>query len=307
MEGQDLKGIGDKKTRETDVVEDTEDPDEDQLSVAGALVCLVRVSIDGAGDGPAHKGADHAEDGGEEERPTTELVNGQGSANCDAKIENRLAGGNTELLVLASDSGSLVDGAHVLGEQSVTRVLGDNAERDDDGQPPAVALGAEEIEVGRGLVGVLLDLDGLLDLAELELDSSVVGVATGVPLGKNRKSLLLPILVDEVTGGLRDPPDEDELDDRGHDLDESDGPPRPVAVDGSSAPADARNDQCAKVPQAVVDGSDGTTVLRVADFREKQRRGHLSEGVTETENKATTQVHCKFVSSDRPRSWYQVP
>ncbi|KAI6757422.1 hypothetical protein HG531_003247 [Fusarium graminearum] len=38
MEGKDLKGVGDEETRETNVVEDTEDPDSGDLSIASAFV-----------------------------------------------------------------------------------------------------------------------------------------------------------------------------------------------------------------------------------------------------------------------------
>lgn len=113
-----------------------------------------------------------------------------------------------------------------------------------------------------------------------------------MPLGENRQSILVPVLVHEVTWGLGDPPNEGQLDDRGHNLDEGDGPPRPVAVDAGSSPTNAGNDQGTQVPQAVVDGSHGTTVLRVADLSEEKGGSHLSEGVAETEDEATSQVHC---------------
>jgi hypothetical protein len=294
MERQDLKGIGYQQTRETDVVENTKYPDEDELSVASTSVGLAGISIDGTGDGPAHERADHTEDGGEEEGATTKPVDAQGSGNGDDQVENGLAGGDTKLGVLIGDTSALVDGVHVVGEKSVTRILRDDTERDDDSQPPAVALSAEEVQVARGSVGVLLDLDGLLDLAELELHSSVADVAAGVPLGENLQSLFVPVLVYEITRGLGNPPDKDELSDRGHNLNEGDGPPRPFAVDVGSAPADAGNNESTQVPQAVVDGSDGTTVLRVADLSEKQRRGHLSERVAEAQNEATGHVHCNM-------------
>ena len=58
MEGQDLKGIGDKETRETNVVEDTENPDEDDLAdtVAGLSAGLV---VHSGHDGPDSEGKNH--------------------------------------------------------------------------------------------------------------------------------------------------------------------------------------------------------------------------------------------------------
>lgn len=251
MEGQDLEGVGDEKTRETDGVEDTKDPDKGDLGVSGAGVGAhdtlgvavrhldldLRVLVDGTGDGPAGEGQDHAAGRDEEEGPTAELVDGEGGADGGRQIEDGAAGGEGKLAVLLGDTGAVVDHVHVVREEGVTGVLRDDTEGDDDGQSPAVALGAEEVEVGGLGAAVTVRLDGLGDLAVLELDSGVVGVAATVVLGEHGKGLLRPVLVDEVSGRLGNPPDTDELQHRGHGLDEGDGSPRPVAIDGGSAPA----------------------------------------------------------------------
>lgn len=296
MEGQDLESVGNEETRETNVVEDTEDPDEDKLGISRAGVGSVGVLVDGTSDGPADESTDHTEDGGQEEGTTTELVDGESGSDGDDQIEDGLAGGDTKLLVLVGDTGTLVDGVHVVGEKSVTGVLGNDTEGDNDGQPPAVALGAEEVEVAGSTVGILLQADGGLDLSELKLDSGVVRVATAVPLREHGKSLLVTVLVDEITRRLGNPPDESELNDGRHNLDEGDGPPRPVVVNTGSTPANAGHNQGTQVPQAIVDGGDRTTVLRMADFGEQQRRSHLSQRVTETENETTTEVHCSLLA-----------
>jgi hypothetical protein len=49
--------------------------------------------------------------------------------------------------------------------------------------------------------------------------------------------------------------------------------------------------QGTQVPETVVDSSERTTVLRMADFGEKHRGGHLSQRVTETKNESTSHVH----------------
>ncbi len=58
MEGQDLEGIRDKETGETDIVEDTENPDEDDLcdTEAGLSVGLV---VHGGHDGPDGESKNH--------------------------------------------------------------------------------------------------------------------------------------------------------------------------------------------------------------------------------------------------------
>lgn len=52
--------------------------------------------------------------------------------------------------------------------------------------------------------------------------------------------------------------------------------------------------QRAKVPQAVIDGSDFATVLGMANLREKNRGGHLGQAVAETEEQSTGDVHCEL-------------
>lgn len=305
VERQNLKSVGNEETGETNGVEDTEEPDEGQLGIAGTLVgdldtvgellrdgnLDLRVLVDGTGDGPEGEGGDHAAGGGEEERATTEAINAEGSSNRDGEIEDGLASGQGELLVLLGDTRTLVDDVHVVGEEGVTRVLRDDTEGDDDGQTPQVALGPEEVEVRGGAVAVAVGLDGLLDLAVLELDEGVVLVAATVVLGQHGKSLLRLVLVDEETRGLGDPPDTDELHHGGDGLDEGDGPPGPVAADGGGSPADAGHDEGAQVPETVVDGGQGTTVLGVADLGQQHGRTHLREGVAETEDEAAAHVH----------------
>lgn len=222
MEGEDLKSVGDQETRETNAVEGTKDPDEDDLCVTSAGVGLARVLVDGSGDGPASKRADHTEHGNEEQRATSKPVNVQGGGDGDNQIKDGLSARDGQLGVLVLDTGTFVDDVDVVGQDGVARVLGDDTERDDDCQSPAVALGAEKVHVCGGLVGVLLGVDDISDLAVLELDGGVVGVAASVPLGEDVQGLFVTVLVDQVTGRLGDPPDAEKLDDRRRNLEEGD-------------------------------------------------------------------------------------
>lgn len=144
----------------------------------------------------------------------------------------------TELLVLISDTGTLVDDIHVVGEESVTRVLGDDAQTDDDGKSPQVSSCLDKVEIAGGLSYHLIVLNGLLDLSILELNSRVVLVATCMVLGKGRKSLFGLIFIDEESRRLGDEPDAAKLDDGRDSLEEGDGSPRPVVVDVGSSPTD---------------------------------------------------------------------
>lgn len=60
MEWQDLQSVGDQKARETDVVEDAKQPDENQLSIARVLVSLMGVLVDGTSDSPQDEREDHS-------------------------------------------------------------------------------------------------------------------------------------------------------------------------------------------------------------------------------------------------------
>lgn len=277
MEGKDLEGVGNKETGETDVVKDAKEPNKDDLSVAGAGVCVLhttvrllvswgggdaRVLVDGTDNGPAGKGGHHAGDGYEEERTTTELVDAECGSDGNGEIENspssrELLGFNcqwtvftgkgigktySKLLVLVLDTGTLVDDINVVGKQGVARVLRDDTQGDDDGESPAVATGSEKVHVRGGSLGRAVGLDGLLDLTVLELDSGVVNVAAGVVLGEDLEGLLRLVLMDEISRRLGNPPNTTELDDGGDGLDEGDRSPGPLAVDGCSTPADDGDD-----------------------------------------------------------------
>lgn len=52
-----------------------------------------------------------------------------------------------------------------------------------------------------------------------------------------------------------------------------------------------------QVPQAVVDGRDDGTVLRMADLGEENRARELGQRVSETDEESTTKVHCQDLSA----------
>jgi hypothetical protein len=89
----------------------------------------------------------------------------------------------TEFLLLPSDTSVCVDQVRVVRDNGVAAVLGDNADRYDNGKPPAITLGLEEVHVVSGRVNLLLYPESFPDFAVLELDGQVVFVAVGVPFG----------------------------------------------------------------------------------------------------------------------------
>lgn len=57
----------------------------------------------------------------------------------------------SKLLVLFLDTSTFVDDVHVVGENSVARVLRDDTKRNNNGEAPSVTSGLEEIDVASRL------------------------------------------------------------------------------------------------------------------------------------------------------------
>jgi hypothetical protein len=64
--------------------------------------------------------------------------------------------------------------------------------------------------------------------------------------------------------------------------------PAPVVIDALGAESQPSTYDGTNVPQAVVDGSDTSAMLRMANLSEKERRRELSKRVTETHKETTT-------------------
>lgn len=65
-------------------------------------------------------------------------------------------------------------------------------------------------------------------------------------------------------------------------MDEGRDSPGPGAIDVLCAKSQPTADQGTEIPQAVVDGGDPGTMLRMRDFSDEHRAGELSHGVAET-------------------------
>ena len=267
LERQDLDGVGDEQTRPGEGVAHTVEPEEDDDGDAGALVCGLAVLR--AGDGRCHEAQKHTSGGGEEERTATDAVTQHGARNGDDQGEDLVATVKTETSLGASDTSCLVDFVGVVGEESVAGPLREETERDDEHESVPVALGLEEVEVGGTLLGIELEADGLLDLLVLELHQRVVDVAVGVVLSENLQGLLGPLLGEQPTRRLGDKPDGGQLNDGRCSLSKSGNAPAPVTVDALGTKSQPGANDGTNVPQAIVDRSDTSTMLRVAKFGEK--------------------------------------
>lgn len=95
-----------------------------------------------------------------------------------------------KLLVLVGDASAQVDCVHIVGEQSVARVLRDDTERDDNRQSPAVALGANKVKVSGSLGCLSFDAHGFLNLLVLILNCGVLSISPSMELSEHVEGFL---------------------------------------------------------------------------------------------------------------------
>lgn len=109
------------------------------------------------------------------------------------------------LLVLGSYAHAIVNLIHIVGKESVSAVLRDDTQGDEESKTISVALCAEEIHVGAGLLEFKLKTEGLSDLAILEAHSCVVLIAIRMVVGENCFGFFIALLRDQPTWGFRNP------------------------------------------------------------------------------------------------------
>lgn len=124
-----------------------------------------------------------------------------------------------------------VEHVGVVRNDGIARPLGEETQREQDDEPVAVALGFEEVQVRGVRVRLHFQFDCLLDLLVFELDRWVVAVSVAMVLGQDVERFLMLVLCHEVSGRLRNPPDEDDLHNRRQALSQSRDTPCPGGVD----------------------------------------------------------------------------
>ena len=108
-------------------------------------------------------------------------------------------------MVLVLDTHALVDKIHVVADQSVTTVLGNDSKSNEKHQPISVALGTEEIHVSAGLLDFELEADCLLDFLVFELNRRVMDIAVSVVFGKRCQRFFWAIMGNVPTWRFWDP------------------------------------------------------------------------------------------------------
>jgi hypothetical protein len=294
LEGQDLDSIGNEETRPCKSIGNREDPDhgnDTTTSGHAAMHLLLRRA-----DSPNDEAHAHGCGGGDEKRSASHAVTEERARNGDDERKNGKTTVDTKLSVTVGYTDRVVDISGVVRGKTVARPLREETERREEHEPVPVALGLEEIEVGRSLLVLEFETESLLDLGVFKLDSGVVDVAVGVVLSEHLKGLLVPLLGDQPTWRLWDEPDESKLDDGRSSLGEGWDPPAPVAVNALGTESQPGADNGTDVPQAVVDGSDTSTMLRMADLGKEQRRRKLSKRITETHEETSTHEVVEILS-----------
>jgi len=129
------------------------------------------------------------------------------------------------LLALLFDTHAVIDKVDVVGEESVSGVLGNDTEGDEKGQSVSIALGSAEVQIAAGLLVFKLESQGFLDFAELEGNCCVLPVTIGVIMSQDSLGLLIALLGDEPTWRFWNPVDECELNQGGHALKKGESSP----------------------------------------------------------------------------------
>lgn len=200
---QNLNSVTDQETGPRNGVEETVQPDEEDDTVCGTLVVVLLV--DTVADGPQGKTSQHTTGRGQPDRTATEAIDLQSECDGNDSTQGELAGGDTKTGSRAVNTHVLVENGTVVGDDGVARPLREETHGDNDGKTVTVTLGAEEVEVASAVIGGLLKLDGLANLAVFELNSGVVDVAVGVVLSEGLESLVVAVLGNQETWGLGDP------------------------------------------------------------------------------------------------------
>jgi hypothetical protein len=113
---------------------------------------------------------------------------------------------------LVCNTHAVVDKVDVVAEESVSRVLRNDTERDEERQSVSVALSSHEVKIAACLLVFKFEPEGFLDFAELEGDCCILSVTIGVVMGQDGLGLFVTLLRDEPTWRFWDPIDECELD-----------------------------------------------------------------------------------------------
>lgn len=255
---ENLERVCDEEARPGKCVEDAEEPDEDDLGIPSGLHVIGHLES-GSSDGPCQKHQAHARGRGQEEWSSSHTINKESTANTNNQTHQGLAaielrgivsnGIQTliwktyrNLLALFCNAHAVINKTDIIAEESISRVLGNDTERDEESQSVSIALGPHEIQIAAGLLVFEFESQGFLNLTEFERNSRVLFVAISVVFGEDVLGFIVAFLGDVPTRRFWNPVYECKLDNGRQALEKSKSSPRPTIWDCAGGPGNPGND-----------------------------------------------------------------
>ena len=285
---ENLASVTDEETRPGHVVEGVVDEDHDNDTSGGTLGALL--GKDGGADGPDDEACEHTAGGDQEKSAATDLVNEEALTDGDDGVTDLEDTVDDELSVGVGNTDLVEDDVDVVGNETVTRPLGEETSGQENDQTVTVTLGADEL-LPAVTLELGLHLESVLDLLKLENNDLVVEVTVGVDVRENLVGTLLVTLADVPSWRLWNEPDEAELEEGWESLNDGWDSPGPVVVDLVGTESQPGGDDGTDVPGGVVNGGEGGTVLRVGELSDKEWGSTVGDGDTETDEETSGDEH----------------
>jgi len=297
LEWENLDGVTDKETGPSQVVTGIVEEDESDDGVTGSLGAVVGSVL--GGDCPWNEHDEHTTSGGQEERTTTGTIDSESHRGSDKHVPDVENTVDDKLGVCIGDTNLVENGVDVVGNERVTRPLGEETGENADNHTMTVTLGGPELRDTLGKLG--LEGNSLLDLLEFEKDKLVLGVSTTVVLGEDSESLLVAIDGDQPTWGFWDPENERNHDNSWSSLEDGWNSPRPVVLNAVGTIGGPGGNNRSDVPGGVVERGDTSTMLHVSELSNEKWGGAVSKRDTEPDEVTGTSEH-RNVGSGRLES-----
>ena len=175
-------------------------------------------------------------------------------------------------------------------ERVVARPLREDTETQCEHSTFAVGLRGEEL-APRHLLVLVLDGDGSLDLRDFAQDERGRGITFRVVLDEDSVGLLVAVVGDEITRGLGDEGEGEQLCDTGDELEERGDSPGPGGFHVEGTEGDSGGDDGTDEPGTIEERGHDGAFLGMREFSDKGRGGHNGEGDSVSEENARHDEH----------------
>jgi len=172
---------------------------------------ILRLRVNGGASSLETEHDDHTGARGQEQDTTTDPVNHKRGEESPEQVPDLKDTVDEELDGGINDADGYEDLVEVVGDETVTRPLGEESKGDDDPHASPVSRGGEEGLPADGRCDLAIELDGGLDFLEFIPDKGIFPVTVGVVVRQDVQSLIVASLANQPTGGLGNEPDEADL------------------------------------------------------------------------------------------------